>query len=29
LRESNTVFGILTGQQNGPRRVQLGVKLEF
>jgi hypothetical protein len=29
LQNSNTVFGILTSQQNGPRRVQLGVKVEF
>lgn len=29
LKDSNTPFGIFTAQQNAPRRVQLGVKLEF
>jgi hypothetical protein len=29
LANSNTPFGILTAQQNGPRRVQLGLKVEF
>ncbi len=29
LANSGTPFGILTTQQNGPRRIQLGVKLEF
>jgi len=29
LRNSETPFGIFTGQQNAPRRVQLGLKLEF
>jgi hypothetical protein len=29
LANSGTPFGILTTQQNGPRRVQLGIKLEF
>jgi len=29
LQNSNTPFGILTSQQNGPRRIQFGLKLEF
>ena len=29
LANSNTPFGILTSQQNGPRRIQLALKLEF
>jgi Carboxypeptidase regulatory-like domain len=29
LQSSNTPFGILTSQQNGPRRIQFGLKLEF
>jgi len=29
LATSNTPFGVLTGQQNGPRRMQFGSKLEF
>lgn len=29
LANSGTPFGILTTQQNGPRRIQLGIKLEF
>lgn len=29
LTGSNTPFGILTAQQNGPRRIQFGLKLEF
>jgi carboxypeptidase family protein len=29
LQNSNTPFGILTTQQNGPRRIQFGLKLEF
>jgi hypothetical protein len=29
LANSTTPFGILNTQQNGPRRIQLGVKLEF
>jgi hypothetical protein len=29
LRNSNTPFGIFTSQQNGPRRIQFGLKLEF
>ncbi|MBZ5561480.1 MAG: hypothetical protein LAP13_03575 [Acidobacteriia bacterium] len=29
LANSNTVFGILDSQQNGPRRIQFGLKLEF
>ncbi len=29
LATSNTPFGILTAQQNGPRRMQFGLKLEF
>jgi Carboxypeptidase regulatory-like domain/TonB dependent receptor len=29
LQNSNTPFGILTNQQNGARRIQFGLKLEF
>jgi len=29
LADSNTVFGIMTSQQNGPRIIQFGMKLEF
>ena len=29
LENSNTVFGIMTDQQNGPRIIQFGMKLEF
>ncbi|MGH9751179.1 MAG: carboxypeptidase regulatory-like domain-containing protein [Blastocatellia bacterium] len=29
IQNSNTPFGILTSQQNGPRRIQFGLKLEF
>jgi len=29
LANSNTVFGIMTAQQNGPRIIQFGMKLEF
>lgn len=29
LANSNTPFGILTAQQNGPRRIQLALKVEF
>ena len=29
LTNSNTAFGILTTQQNGPRRIQFALKLEF
>lgn len=29
LKNSNTPFGILTAQQNGARRIQFGLKLEF
>jgi hypothetical protein len=29
LANSNTVFGILSAQQNGPRIIQFGMKLEF
>lgn len=29
LQNSNTPFGILTSQQNGARRIQFGLKLEF
>ncbi|MGH9161759.1 MAG: hypothetical protein ACRD2X_17480, partial [Vicinamibacteraceae bacterium] len=29
LKDSNTPFGIFTAQQNAPRRLQLGLKLEF
>jgi hypothetical protein len=29
LQNSNTPFGIFTSQQNGPRRIQFGLKLEF
>ncbi len=29
LAGSNTVFGIMTSQQNGPRIIQFGMKLEF
>jgi len=29
LANSNTAFGILNTQQNGPRRIQFGLKLEF
>lgn len=29
LQNSNTVFGIMTGQQNSPRIIQFGMKLEF
>src|SRR5262249_40595949 len=29
LMSSNTVFGIMTSQQNAPRIIQFGMKLEF
>ena len=29
LANSNTIFGIFTSQQNGPRIIQFGLKLEF
>jgi hypothetical protein len=29
LQNSNTPFGIMTSQQNGPRIIQFGLKLEF
>jgi hypothetical protein len=29
LQSSNTVFGIMASQQNGPRSIQFGLKLEF
>jgi hypothetical protein len=29
LANSNSIFGILTNQQNGPRIIQFGLKLEF
>jgi hypothetical protein len=29
LANSNSVFGIMTAQQNGPRIIQFGLKLEF
>ena len=29
LANSNTVFGIMTNQQNAPRIIQFGMKLEF
>ena len=29
LANSNTVFGIMTSQQNGARIIQFGMKLEF
>jgi hypothetical protein len=29
LENSNTIFGIMTAQQNGPRIIQFGMKLEF
>jgi hypothetical protein len=29
LDNSNTIFGIMTSQQNGPRIIQFGMKLEF
>src|ERR1700733_2352225 len=29
LQNSNTVFGLMDGQQNGPRTIQFGVNLEF
>jgi hypothetical protein len=29
LEKSNTVFGIMTSQQNGARTIQFGMKLEF
>jgi hypothetical protein len=29
LQNSNTVFGIMTAQQNAPRIIQFGMKLEF
>lgn len=29
IQNSNTPFGILTAQQNDPRRIQLGVRVEF
>jgi hypothetical protein len=29
LANSNTVFGIMTDQQNGPRNIQFALKLEF
>lgn len=29
LQNSTTVFGIMTAQQNGPRIIQFGMKLEF
>lgn len=29
IQNSNTPFGILTAQQNGARRIQFGLKLEF
>lgn len=29
LATSNTVFGLMTAQQNGPRIIQFGMKLEF
>ena len=29
LQNSNTVFGLMTAQQNGPRIIQFGMKLEF
>ena len=29
LESTNSVFGLLTDQQNGPRMVQFALKLEF
>jgi hypothetical protein len=29
LRNSNTVFGLMTAQQNAPRIIQFGMRLEF
>lgn len=29
LKNSNTPFGIMTNQQNGPRLIQIGARLEF
>jgi hypothetical protein len=29
IGQSSTVFGIMTAQQNGPRSIQFGLKLEF
>jgi hypothetical protein len=29
LANSNTIFGIMTSQQNGPRIIQFGMRLEF